>query len=119
MTTLTAPAVCAGVVAVIWVSLITVNATGVLSKVTNVAPVKPVPVMVTAVPPATGPEGGDMLPNVGAAAVLRLNSTRTDMHMRTQRIIIRTQLPNPRRPATTPIAAHNQNIRCTGSVTYR
>ena len=37
-------------------------------KVTLVAPVKPVPVMVTAVPPAIGPPTGETLVTVGAAA---------------------------------------------------
>ena len=34
-------------------------------KVTAVAPVKPVPVIVTVVPPASGPEGGATLVIVG------------------------------------------------------
>ena len=50
----TAMPVPAGLVAVIWVSLSTVKAlAGVLSKVTPVAPVNPVPVMVMVSPPAS------------------------------------------------------------------
>ena len=59
--TLTAPAEEAGVMAVIWVELRTVAAlASALPKVT-VAPVrKPVPVRVTAVPPAVEPLAGEM-----------------------------------------------------------
>ena len=54
-------------VVVIEVSLTTVNGiAAVPPKVTEVAPEKPVPVMVTGVPPAVEPETGEMLPNVGA-----------------------------------------------------
>ncbi len=53
--TSTAP-VPAGLVTVIWVSELTVNAAaGVLPKFTAVVPVKPAPVMVTCVPPVAGP----------------------------------------------------------------
>ncbi len=49
----------AGEVAVIWVSETTVKlVAAVAPKATAVAPVKPVPVMVTVVPPAVGPEVG-------------------------------------------------------------
>ena len=66
MTTLTAPVAWAGVVAVIEVSLTTVNeVAAVPSKVTEVAPIKPVPVMVTGVPPNVEPDTGEMLVNVG------------------------------------------------------
>ena len=41
-----------------------------LLKVTAVAPVKPVPVMVTAVPPANVPDVGEMLVNVGGGAIV-------------------------------------------------
>ena len=55
----TVPAVPAGEVAVIWVSLSTVKlCAGVLPKLTAVAPVKPVPVIVTVVPPVVGPAVG-------------------------------------------------------------
>ena len=64
------PAVPAGVIVVISVSLTTVRLVAtVLPKVTAVAPVKPVPMMVTAVPPAVVPDVGEMLVNVGAEAV--------------------------------------------------
>ncbi len=70
MTILTAPAVPAGVVAVIEVALLTVNeVAGVVPKVTAVAPVNPVPVMVTEVPPAVVPDVGETLVNDGAEAV--------------------------------------------------
>ncbi len=39
-------------------------------KVTLVAPVKPVPVMVTVVPPANVPDVGKILVNVGAGATV-------------------------------------------------
>jgi len=65
-TTLKAPAACAGVVAVIWVALLTVKLeAAVPPKVTAVAPIKPVPVIITVVPPAIGPAAGAMLPKVG------------------------------------------------------
>ncbi len=51
-------AVPAGLVAVIWVSeLISTLLAAVVPKSTAVAPVKPVPVIVTIVPPAAGPDG--------------------------------------------------------------
>ena len=46
--------------------------------VTAVAPVKPVPVMVTAVPPANVPDVGEMLMNVGAGAAVMAADTVTD-----------------------------------------
>ena len=52
----------AGAVAVIWVSELTVNCDGpstVVPKSTAVAPVNPVPVIVTWFPPATPPSYGD------------------------------------------------------------
>ena len=71
MTTLTAPAAWAGVVAVIEVSLTTVNeVAAVPSKVTEVSQINPVPVIVTEVPPAIGPATGLMVPKVGTAAYL-------------------------------------------------
>lgn len=52
--------------ALIDVALLTVNeGAGVVPKVTLVAPVKPVPVMFTAVPPAVGPDTGEMPVTVG------------------------------------------------------
>ncbi len=62
----------AGVMAVIMVSLSTVNVVGrtcvltSLVKSTSVAPVKAVPVMVTVVPPVLGPELGLTPLTVGA-----------------------------------------------------
>ena len=63
----TTPAACAGVVAVIVVELTTTvtPVTGRPPNVTAVAPVKLVPVMVTKVPPAIGPEFGLTLETVG------------------------------------------------------
>ena len=58
--TVTAPAVPAGVVAVIWVELLTVKLVAfVLPNFTALAPRKLEPVMMTLVPPAVGPELGD------------------------------------------------------------
>jgi hypothetical protein len=52
---------------VIEVALLTVKSVaGVPPKFTAVVPVKPVPVMVTVVPPATGPDAGTTLVTVGA-----------------------------------------------------
>jgi len=58
-----------GVVAVIWVSETTVNdGAGVAPKRTAVAPVKPVPVIVTVVPPPEDPEAGETERTAGVAA---------------------------------------------------
>ena len=79
MTTSTAPAAWAGVVAVIEVLLTTVTpVAAVPPKVTpfatpEFAPIRFVPVMVTAVPPAVVPEAVEMLVNVGAGAVTLMN----------------------------------------------
>ena len=51
----------------IWVSESTVNEAAVVPKSTAVAVVKPVPVMVTEVPPAVGPELGATETTVGPA----------------------------------------------------
>jgi len=56
--TSTAPAACAGEAAMIVVSLVTVNSAVTMPKSTAVAPVNPVPVTVTDVPPAVDPEVG-------------------------------------------------------------
>ena len=64
--TLTVP-VPAGLVAAIWVSETMANDAAVEPKLTAVAPVKPVSVMITVVPPTVGPELGLMLEIVGAA----------------------------------------------------
>ena len=57
----------AGVVAVIWVALTTVNdVAGVVPKLTAVAPVRLVPVIVTLEPPAAGPDDGLTAVTVGA-----------------------------------------------------
>ena len=67
-TTLTAPAELAGVVAVREVALTTVKfVAGVPPKVTLVAPVKFVPVIVTVVPPSVVPVAGDTEEIEGAA----------------------------------------------------
>jgi hypothetical protein len=64
--TLTAPAEPAGVVAVIRVELTTLTAFAAALPKVMVAPArKPVPVMVTAVPPAVGPLAGETPPRVG------------------------------------------------------
>ena len=64
--TSTAPAACAGVVAVIWVAEFTVyDVAAVPPNVTEVAPVRSVPVIVTIVPPAVVPEEGLMVDSVG------------------------------------------------------
>ena len=64
----TVPAACAGAVAVIWVALSTVKlAAGVPPNDTALAPVSPVPVTVTLVPPAVVPDVGLTLVTVGAA----------------------------------------------------
>jgi hypothetical protein len=54
----TVPSALAGEVAVIWVGPLTVKAAAVVPNLTAVAPVKPVPVTVTAVAPVLGPEEG-------------------------------------------------------------
>ena len=66
--TSTVPAVPAGAVAVIWVALLTVKlVAAVAPKLTALAPVKLVPVIVTEVPPAVGPAVGLTPVTVGAA----------------------------------------------------
>ena len=60
----------AGLSAVIVVLLTTVRSVaGVVPKSTTVAPVKPVPAIVTEVPPAAGPLAGFRPVTVGAAAL--------------------------------------------------
>jgi hypothetical protein len=67
--TVTAPALPAGVVAVIWVALTTTTLVAAVAPNVTVAPVaKFVPVIVTAVPPAVGPLFGAMLLTVGITA---------------------------------------------------
>ena len=56
-----------GETAVIWVGPSTVNPAAVLPKLTAVAPVRFVPVMVTNVPPTSGPLVGLIAVTVGAA----------------------------------------------------
>jgi hypothetical protein len=73
--TLTAPAACAGDVAVIWVAESTVNTAEFDPNITVVAPVKLVPLMTTEVPPATGPEVGVKLVTAGAAAATYVNAS--------------------------------------------
>ena len=66
-TTLTAPAACAGAVAVIEVAFTTFTpVAAVPPKLTAVPVRKPVPVIVTAVPPLVLPEDGETLVTVGA-----------------------------------------------------
>ena len=71
---LTAPAVWAGVVAVILVGLITVKLTAVPPMLTAVAPAKLLPVIVILVPPAADPVEGETLVTVGAGGIVPLNS---------------------------------------------
>jgi hypothetical protein len=52
------PAAPAGAVAEIWLELFTKNVAAVPPKLTPVAPVKPVPLIVTVVPPVVGPDVG-------------------------------------------------------------
>ncbi len=69
--TSTGPSAWAGLATVIVVSFTTLNPTpGVPSKVTPVAPVKPLPVMVTGVPPVTGPLAGAREVIAGADLVI-------------------------------------------------
>ncbi|GAB7029595.1 hypothetical protein JCM4914_10560 [Streptomyces platensis subsp. malvinus] len=64
-----------GEVAVRRVSDVTVNeAAGTAPKRTAVAPLKPVPVTVTPVPPVAGPEAGDTEPTVGPDAAANRSS---------------------------------------------
>jgi hypothetical protein len=63
--TSTGPADCAGAVAVIDVSELTVKAAAVEPKSTLVAPVKSIPVIVTVVPPVANPERGVIPVTVG------------------------------------------------------
>jgi hypothetical protein len=66
--TATAPAAWAGVVAVIVVLFVTTTLVAAVPPNVTVAPeAKFVPVIVTAVPPATGPVLGDTLVTVGGA----------------------------------------------------
>ena len=66
-TTEAAPTACAGVTAVIVVAFTTTTEVAALPPIAIVAPArKPVPVRVTAVPPAEVPRTGAMLPTVGA-----------------------------------------------------
>ena len=66
-TTLTVPAACAGVVAVIEVLLTTVMLVAAVPPNVTVAPNRnPVPVIVIAVPPAVVPEVGEIVATVGA-----------------------------------------------------
>ena len=68
-TTFTAPAACAGAVAVIEVALLTIKLAALPPNVTELVPVKLVPVIVTPVPPAVGPEFGLTLLTVGGGVV--------------------------------------------------
>ena len=74
--TSTAPAACAGVVAVIDVLFTTVTPVAAVPPRLTVAPArKPVPEMATPVPPLIVPEAGEMEPTVGAGATLELSRT--------------------------------------------
>jgi hypothetical protein len=68
--TLTVPAACAGVVAVIEVELTTVTLVAAVPPKLTVAPdEKPVPVILTDVPPLVLPEVGEIAVTVGADAL--------------------------------------------------
>ena len=71
----TAPAACAGVVAVIVVAFTTVTPVALVPPTLTVAPaLNPVPLIVIAVPPTVDPDGGATPVTVGAGAVtVRLN----------------------------------------------
>jgi hypothetical protein len=70
--TSTVPAEPAGEVAVMLVSLTTVNeVAAVLPKLTAVAPVNPLPVIVTDVPPASGPAVGEIPVTTGATVYVK------------------------------------------------
>ena len=74
-TTFTIPIAWAGVIAVIVVSLTTEKLIAfVPPKVNAVVPVKPVPLIVTAWPPAVGPEFGEMLVNVGVVVKVYMSA---------------------------------------------
>jgi hypothetical protein len=69
--TSTVAAVCAGLTAVIWVLLpTTTTLAGTLPKLAVLLLSKPVPVMVTTVPPEPEPDDGDTALTVGATALL-------------------------------------------------
>ena len=77
-TTSTVP-VPAGLTAVMVVALITVRFVAAAPpKLTLVAPVKLVPVMVTTAPPAAGPEAGEMLVTVGADAMFSVSAAEVE-----------------------------------------
>ena len=79
-TTLTIPAACAEVVAVIEVELTTVTLVAAVPPKLTVAPdEKPVPVIVTDVPPLVLPEVGEMAVTVGAGALLLAASKLSKM----------------------------------------
>ena len=79
-TTLTAPAECAAVVAVMEVELTTVTPVADVPPRLTVAPAeKPVPVIVTDVPPLVLPEVGEIELTVGAGAVLSATSKLSKM----------------------------------------
>ena len=74
----TVPAACGGATAVMLVGELTVKDVALTPpNVTAVAPVKPVPVMVTEVPPESGPLAGATEVTVGGIATLVLMSTDT------------------------------------------
>ena len=99
----TVPAASAGEVAVIWVSLSTVKLwAGVLPKSTAVAPVKPMPVIVTVVPPAAGPEDGLTPVTVGASA----SAAAGDTSIAARTIERSTSDEKPRLPARNSASLH-------------
>ena len=65
--TFTAPALPTGVVAVMEVSDTTVNGAAAAPKLTLVAAVNPLPLIVTDCPPVDGPDGGETAVTSGAA----------------------------------------------------
>jgi hypothetical protein len=69
----TVAATCGGEVAIIVVSLITEKLAATVPKLTALAPVKFVPVMVTTAPPADVPELGLTAVTAGAEAALKVN----------------------------------------------
>ena len=74
----TVPAESAGAMTVIWVSEFIVKAAGIPPMRTAVVPVKPLPVIITALPPLMEPEDG-LIPAVGTTAVAVLSDSQGDL----------------------------------------
>ena len=89
------PAVPAGVVAVMVLSLSTVKlVTATPPMVTAVAPVKSAPVMVMVVPPAVEPVVGEILITVGAGAATTMLATCTEVLAPPKEVTVAVRLPS-------------------------